>query len=192
LARVWRRRAAPRLEGSMVGTGSGEETILPGDGGAAGRLGGSTGCEPVAVPSAETRVPRSTARTGCARCGPSGSGPASAGGVAATGGEVGPRNLDPHHQQCLSMPRDGIRQTRHHDGGDCHRMSRAMGPRIAPNTNQTTVERSRWLANRDAASPNPMVQPRASTMGSIWILRPPRDGARRRVPAYPRAGGSGP
>ena len=79
----------------------------------------------------------------------------------------------PHHTQIHIQPRTEDLQTPQRPGGARNRSSKAMGPRMAPNTAHTATTRSSRVAMRPAAAPNPTPQAVRAMSGRRSIAGPP-------------------
>ena len=86
----------------------------------------------------------------------------------------------PHHTQIHIQPRTEDLQTRQRPGGARNRSSKAMGPRMAPNTAHTATTRSSRVAMRPAAAPNPTPQAVRAMSGRRSIAGPPRSSTKQR------------
>src|SRR6185503_5679757 len=93
------------------------------------------------------------------------------GGVRAIAGRAGPRTSSPHHAHSVDHPTVLAAQLQQRPGGALRRISRAIGPRIAPRTAHHSGFRRRWAATYAAAAPNPMSHARIATWSNVSMER---------------------
>lgn len=109
-------------------------------------------------------------------------GPGPAGEALLADSAAVPKTLWRHHQHTVSQPRVWLPHVRQSAGGAARNSKSAIGPRIAPKTNQIGRRRPSPPADQAAASPKPSIQIRTTRVTMDGMVRSPAQRGYRAPP----------